>query len=66
MTTESNPTPDSTDNPPSVPPPNPPMTISHPPKKKRVDDHASLPPDIGLKPVQLQRRRVWRACESCR
>ncbi|TFK93910.1 hypothetical protein K466DRAFT_477676 [Polyporus arcularius HHB13444] len=42
------------------------MTISHPPKKKRVDDHAPMPPDIGLKPVQLQRRRVWRACESCR
>ncbi|RPD61888.1 hypothetical protein L226DRAFT_72642 [Lentinus tigrinus ALCF2SS1-7] len=66
MTTEPNPTPDSTDNPPSAPPPNPPMTISHPPKKKRVDDQASMPPDIGLKPVQLQRRRVWRACESCR
>ncbi|KAI0370240.1 hypothetical protein BV20DRAFT_1019279, partial [Pilatotrama ljubarskyi] len=66
MTTEPNTTPDSTDNPPSAPLPNPQMTIPHPPKKKRVDDHAPLPPDIGLKPVQLQRRRVWRACESCR
>lgn len=35
------------------------------PKKKKVDD-PPLPPDLGLKPVQLQRRRVWRACESCR
>ena len=34
------------------------------PKKKKTDE--PLPPDIGLKPVQLQRRRVWRACESCR
>ncbi|KAI9001236.1 fungal-specific transcription factor domain-containing protein [Trametes punicea] len=70
MTTEPFSTPDSSDNPPSVlvpaPLPNQPMTIPHPPKKKRVDDHAPLPPDIGLKPVQLQRRRVWRACESCR
>ncbi|KAI0356597.1 hypothetical protein OH77DRAFT_1520108 [Trametes cingulata] len=66
MTTEPNTTPDSSDNPPSAPLPNPQMTIPHPPKKKRVDDHAPLPPDIGLKPVQLQRRRVWRACESCR
>ncbi|KAJ1311719.1 hypothetical protein OPQ81_010190 [Rhizoctonia solani] len=33
-------------------------------KKQRIDD--TLPPDIGLKPVQLQRRRVWRACEGCR
>ena len=38
---------------------------NHQPKKKKVDDQP-LPPDIGLKPVQLQRRRVWRACESCR
>lgn len=68
MTTESNPSPDSTDNPPassqSLPPSG--MTIAHPPKKKRVDDQASLPPDLGTKPIQLQRRRVWRACESCR
>ncbi len=38
---------------------------NHQSKKKKVDDQA-VPPDIGLKPVQLQRRRVWRACESCR
>ncbi|KAI0650062.1 fungal-specific transcription factor domain-containing protein [Trametes meyenii] len=66
MTSDPNTTPDSTDNPPAVPLPNQPMTIPHPPKKKRTDDPAPLPPDIGLKPVQLQRRRVWRACESCR
>ncbi|KAI0771902.1 fungal-specific transcription factor domain-containing protein [Trametes elegans] len=70
MTTEPNTTPDSTDNPPSAslpnPHPNPHMTIPHPPKKKRVDDQGHIPPDMGLKPVQLQRRRVWRACESCR
>ena len=35
------------------------------PKKKKTED-APLPADLGLKPVQLQRRRVWRACESCR
>jgi hypothetical protein len=34
-------------------------------KKKKADD-PSIPPDLGMKPVQLQRRRVWRACESCR
>ncbi|KAI0080746.1 hypothetical protein K474DRAFT_1589402 [Panus rudis PR-1116 ss-1] len=34
-------------------------------KKKKVDEQ-QLPPDLGTKPVQLQRRRVWRACESCR
>lgn len=34
-------------------------------KKKRSDDDP-LPPDVGQKPIQLQRRRVWRACESCR
>lgn len=34
-------------------------------KKKRADDD-SLPLDVGQKPIQLQRRRVWRACESCR
>lgn len=33
-------------------------------KKKRPDDD-QVPPD-GAKPIQLQRRRVWRACESCR
>ncbi|KAI0829489.1 fungal-specific transcription factor domain-containing protein [Trametes gibbosa] len=68
MTTEPHTPSDSTDNAPSAPPllPNPSMTIPHPPKKKRVDDQGPLPPDIGLKPVQLQRRRVWRACESCR
>ncbi|KAF8741312.1 Fungal specific transcription factor domain, partial [Rhizoctonia solani] len=36
-----------------------------PSKKQRIDD-SPLPPDLGLKPVQLQRRRVWRACEGCR
>lgn len=66
MTTDSNSPPDSTDNPPSSSAANPPMTIPHPPKKKRMEDPSPLPPDIGLKPVQLQRRRVWRACESCR
>ncbi|KAG6820448.1 hypothetical protein H0H93_000444 [Arthromyces matolae] len=34
-------------------------------KKKRNDDEP-VSPDAGQKPVQLQRRRVWRACESCR
>ncbi|KXN87885.1 Transcriptional activator protein acu-15 [Leucoagaricus sp. SymC.cos] len=34
-------------------------------KKKRSDDDP-LTLDVGQKPVQLQRRRVWRACESCR
>lgn len=34
-------------------------------KKKRAQDH-SLTPDAGTKPIQLQRRRVWRACENCR
>ncbi|OBZ76527.1 Transcriptional activator protein acu-15 [Grifola frondosa] len=53
--TEARTTPDSNDNP----------TMTHTSKKKRIDDQA-LPADIGLKPVQLQRRRVWRACESCR
>ncbi|TFY83848.1 hypothetical protein EWM64_g177 [Hericium alpestre] len=42
---------------------NPPMT--HQTKKKRTDD-PPLPPDAGQRPLQLQRRRVWRACESCR
>ena len=44
----------------------PTLTMYHPPKKKRVDDQGPLPPDLGSKPIQLQRRRVWRACESCR
>ncbi|KAH9943098.1 fungal-specific transcription factor domain-containing protein [Epithele typhae] len=67
MTTEPNPnsTSDPDGQPSSSAAPAPSMTIPHPPKKKRVDDPA-LPPDAGLKPVQLQRRRVWRACESCR
>ncbi|KAG7097271.1 hypothetical protein E1B28_004637 [Marasmius oreades] len=34
-------------------------------KKKRADPEPA-PPDAGQKPIQLQRRRVWRACESCR
>ncbi|KAK7060317.1 hypothetical protein VNI00_001082 [Paramarasmius palmivorus] len=34
-------------------------------KKKRADPEPP-PQDAGTKPVQLQRRRVWRACESCR
>lgn len=33
-------------------------------KKKRTDDEVAA--DVGQKPIQLQRRRVWRACESCR
>ncbi|KAF8609200.1 hypothetical protein BDV93DRAFT_432103 [Ceratobasidium sp. AG-I] len=37
-----------------------------PSKKQRIDPVDSAPPDLGLKPVQLQRRRVWRACEGCR
>ncbi|OAX40653.1 hypothetical protein K503DRAFT_768378 [Rhizopogon vinicolor AM-OR11-026] len=41
------------------------FSMTHQSKKKRVDDDP-LPPDAGVKPVQLQRRRVWRACESCR
>jgi hypothetical protein len=42
---------------------NTPMT--HQSKKKRIEDEA-LPEDVGKQPLQLQRRRVWRACESCR
>ncbi|KAJ3503856.1 hypothetical protein NLJ89_g8242 [Agrocybe chaxingu] len=34
-------------------------------KKKRDDDEPMLE-DVVSKPLQLQRRRVWRACESCR
>ena len=37
----------------------------HQTKKKRVEDQP-LPSDAGQNPIQLQRRRVWRACESCR
>ncbi|KAJ7068066.1 fungal-specific transcription factor domain-containing protein [Mycena amicta] len=33
------------------------------PKKKRPDTDPDVP---DSKPLQLQRRRVWRACESCR
>ena len=40
-------------------------SMTHQSKKKRTEDD-SLPTDVGAKPVQLQRRRVWRACESCR
>ncbi|PFH52693.1 hypothetical protein AMATHDRAFT_56791 [Amanita thiersii Skay4041] len=40
-------------------------SMTHQTKKKRSDDEP-LPPDAGQKPIQLQRRRVWRACESCR
>ena len=44
-----------------------PSMVVHPhqSKKKRFDDE-QVSADLGLKPVQLQRRRVWRACESCR
>ncbi|KAH9844024.1 fungal-specific transcription factor domain-containing protein [Rhodofomes roseus] len=44
-----------------------PTMVVHPhqAKKKRFDDDQASA-DLGLKPVQLQRRRVWRACESCR
>ncbi|KAJ2933626.1 hypothetical protein H1R20_g3439, partial [Candolleomyces eurysporus] len=35
------------------------------PKKKRNDEDP-MSPDAGTRPIQLQRRRVWRACESCR
>ncbi|KAJ7086664.1 fungal-specific transcription factor domain-containing protein [Mycena epipterygia] len=34
-------------------------------KKKRIDDDLDSP-DATQRPLQLQRRRVWRACESCR
>ncbi|KAF9008701.1 fungal-specific transcription factor domain-containing protein [Cyathus striatus] len=42
-----------------------PLPMIPQPKKKRVDEEP-LPPDAGQRPIQLQRRRVWRACESCR
>ncbi|KAJ7638605.1 fungal-specific transcription factor domain-containing protein [Roridomyces roridus] len=32
--------------------------------KKRPEE--DIPDDSSPKPIQLQRRRVWRACESCR
>ncbi|CAK5275757.1 unnamed protein product [Mycena citricolor] len=35
-------------------------------KKKRGDEEYPQELDSGQKPLQLQRRRVWRACESCR
>lgn len=34
-------------------------------KKKRFEEEPPFD-DIVSKPLQLQRRRVWRACESCR
>ncbi|KAG9219210.1 hypothetical protein CCMSSC00406_0001620 [Pleurotus cornucopiae] len=40
--------------------------MTHHSKKKRTEDGQPQSPDIGQKPIQLQRRRVWRACESCR
>jgi hypothetical protein len=41
--------------------------MSTQPKGKKRDEQALPPtPEGGLKPVQIQRRRVWRACESCR
>ncbi|PPQ82937.1 hypothetical protein CVT24_012850 [Panaeolus cyanescens] len=40
-------------------------TVSSQSKKKRSDDEPMLE-DVSSKPLQLQRRRVWRACESCR
>lgn len=40
-------------------------SMTHQSKKKRIDED-NLPADAGTKPIQLQRRRVWRACESCR
>ncbi|KAJ7667783.1 fungal-specific transcription factor domain-containing protein [Mycena polygramma] len=36
---------------------------AHQPKKKRIDDDDA---QDSQRPLQLQRRRVWRACESCR
>ncbi|KAI9510447.1 fungal-specific transcription factor domain-containing protein [Russula earlei] len=39
--------------------------MTHQTKKKHVEDQ-SLPSDAGKRPIQLQRRRVWRACEGCR
>jgi hypothetical protein len=42
-----------------------PDSMTHQTKKKRVEDQ-SFPTDTGQRPLQLQRRRVWRACEGCR
>ncbi|KAG5729998.1 Transcriptional activator protein acu-15 [Termitomyces sp. T112] len=40
-------------------------SMTHHARKKRNDDEP-MSSDAGQKPIQLQRRRVWRACESCR
>jgi hypothetical protein len=42
-----------------------PDSMTHQTKKKRVEDQP-FPTDAGQRPIQLQRRRVWRACEGCR
>ncbi|KAH8830218.1 fungal-specific transcription factor domain-containing protein [Flagelloscypha sp. PMI_526] len=34
--------------------------------KRAPDDDQSFTPDNSKGPIQLQRRRVWRACEACR
>ena len=53
------------------PSPTPTMTKSEDPsatvqsKKKLIEDE-QMRDDATSKPLQLQRRRVWRACESCR
>ncbi|KAH7916738.1 fungal-specific transcription factor domain-containing protein [Hygrophoropsis aurantiaca] len=41
------------------------LAMTHQSKKKRIEEE-SVPQDAGTKPIQLQRRRVWRACECCR
>ncbi|KAH7930297.1 hypothetical protein BV22DRAFT_1109356 [Leucogyrophana mollusca] len=41
------------------------LAMTHQSKKKRIEEEAA-PQDAGTKPIQLQRRRVWRACECCR
>ena len=41
------------------------VNMTQPTKKKQQDDNEQFGSDIH-KPLQLQRRRVWRACESCR
>jgi hypothetical protein len=40
-------------------------SMTHQSKKKRIEEEQNSA-DVGQKPIQLQRRRVWRACESCR
>lgn len=40
-------------------------SASHHSKKKRTEEDSSTT-ETSQKPIQLQRRRVWRACESCR